>query len=241
MSSSLKSIQERTRSHANPEIASHSQRFFKTAPGEYGSGDIFLGIRVPVMRKIAKEFKDVSLGTLLKLLKSKYHEERLLAVIMMVNLFAKSKKEADRKIIYDAYLANTQLINNWDLVDSSAHQIVGGYLKDKDRSILYELVQSEMLWERRIAMIATFHFIRLKEFEDTLQLATLLLTDKEDLMHKAVGWMLREVGNRHLKTETDFLDIHYEAMPRTMLRYAIEKFPEPLRLSFLKGTRKPKV
>jgi len=219
---------------SNPKIAEHSLRFFKTGPGEYGEGDLFLGIRVPVTKKVARKFKELPVDEVLKLLKSKYHEERLLALIMLVNRF---KKETDKeqKKIYEAYLSHTEYINNWDLVDGSAHQIVGGYLFERDRKPLYQLAKSKSLWERRISMIATYTFIKRDDFEDTLNLSAILLTDEEDLMHKAVGWMLREVGKKDLEVEEKFLRKHYKKMPRTMLRYAIEKFEEKKRKGYLHG------
>jgi len=219
---------------ANKDIAEHSQRFFKTGKGEYGEGDVFLGIRVPVLRKLVKKYRGISLSEVCKLLHSKFHEERLLAVLMLVQLF-KTGGDEEQKQIYDLYLKNTEFINNWDLVDISAGNIVGAYLYEKDRVPLYRLVKSKNLWERRIAIIATFHFIRNDDFEDTLKIAEILLNDQEDLIHKAVGWMLREVGKRELEIEVEFLEEHYQKMPRTMLRYAIERIPERRRKMYLKG------
>jgi len=170
----------------------------KIGPGEYGEGDIFLGIRVPVTRKVARKFRGLPFTQVLELLKSKYHEERLLALFMLVALFKKGN-DKERKNIYDAYLDNTDTINNWDLVDGSAHQIVGGYLFERDRRPLYELAKSKSLWERRISIITTYHFIRKSDFADTLKLSEILLPDKEDLIHKAVGWMLREIGKLDLE------------------------------------------
>ena len=219
---------------ANEQIAEHSQRFFKTGKGEYGEGDIFLGIRVPLLRKLVKKYRGISITEVRKLLHSKFHEERLLAVLMLVQLF-KSGDESVQKQVYDLYLENTEFINNWDIVDISASNIVGAHLYEKDKAPLYDLVQSKNLWERRIAIIATFYFIRQNEFDDTLKLAKILLNDKEDLIHKAVGWMLREVGKREIEFEEEFLQEHYKIMPRTMLRYAIEKFPETSRKMYLRG------
>lgn len=232
MANSLLDLKTELHELANPDIATHSTRFFKSGKGEYGEGDMFLGIRVPQTRGVVKKFRDLPLTDCLKLLQSKYHEERLCAVLLLVQMFAKGDDETKEKI-YKAYLANTKFINNWDIVDSSAHQIVGAYLNNKKRSMLKTLARSHSLWERRISIIATLHFIRLKDFEDTLRISLILLKDKEDLIHKAVGWMLREVGNRDLKSETDFLDQHYRNMPRTMLRYAIEKLPEKQRKGYL--------
>jgi 3-methyladenine DNA glycosylase AlkD len=219
---------------ADEEIADHSQRFFKTAAGEYGFGDRFLGIRVPVIRQAVKRFEDTPLDVASRLLKSEYHEIRLFALLLLVAQFSKSH-ENKRKKIYDTYLANTRHINNWDLVDSSADKIVGSYLENRDRSVLHQLSLSDSLWERRIAIIATFHFIREGQFDDTLYITEQLLDDKEDLIHKAVGWMLREVGMRNKPVETTFLNKHYRSMPRTMLRYAIEKFSDEERQDYLRG------
>jgi 3-methyladenine DNA glycosylase AlkD len=219
---------------ANKEIAEHSQRFFKTAKGEYGAGDIFLGIRAPVLRKLVKKYRGISIAEVYKLLHSKFHEERLLAVLMLVQLFKTADVE-EQKQIYDLYLRNTEFINNWDIVDISAGNIVGAYLYEKDRIPLYHLVKSENLWERRISIIATFYFIRKNDFEETLKISKILLHDKEDLIQKAVGWMLREVGKKVIEIEEEFLEEHYKKMPRTMLRYAIEKFPEARRKMYLRG------
>ncbi len=234
MSVSLKEVKAHMQKLSNPKIAEHSLRFFKTGPGEYGEGDVFLGIRVPVTRKVARKFRELPLEQVLKLLKSKFHEERLLALFMLVALFKKGD-DKEQKNIYDAYLGHTDTINNWDLVDGSAHQIVGGYLFERDRKRLYQLAKSKSLWERRISMIATYTFIKKDDFVDTLKLSEILLTDEEDLMHKAVGWMLREVGKKDVEVEEKFLGKHYKKMPRTMLRYAIEKFEEGKRQGYLKG------
>ena len=234
MNNQVFNIKNEMRKLANKEIAEHSQRFFKTGKGQYGEGDIFLGIRVPVLRKIAKKFRRISLAEVSKLLESKFHEERLLSILMLVNLF-KSGDEDDQELIYELYLDKTKFINNWDIVDISAGNIVGAFLFEKDKAPLYRLVFSENLWERRIAIVATFYFIRNDEFDDTLKIAEILFTDKEDLIHKAVGWMLREVGKRVIEIEEEFLEEHYLKMPRTMLRYAIERFPETRRKMYLKG------
>lgn len=218
----------------NKEQAAISRRFFKTGPGGYGEGDIFFGIKVPVIRKLAKEYLDLSLKDVKTMLGSKYHEERLLSLFIMVHQFSKGDQKK-KKNIYELYLKSTGFINNWDLVDSSAHRIVGPYLMDQSKAPLYELAQSDLLWERRIAIMSTFHYIKNDKFTDTLKIAGMLLSDNEDLIHKAVGWMLRETGKRHLPSEETFLKKHYHNMPRTMLRYAIEKFPEPKRKRYLKG------
>lgn len=222
------------RSLSNPEIAKHSQRFFKTAEGEYGFGDKFLGIRVPVIRQAVKKYKSTPLNVAEELLKSEYHEVRLFALLLLVFRFSKSSLDEQEKI-YHLYLGNTQYINNWDLVDSSAHQIVGTYLENRDKSILYDLSKSDSLWERRIAIMSTFYFIKKNQFSDTLYISKQLLSDQEDLIHKAVGWMLREVGKRDFAEEVAFLKVHYQKMPRTMLRYAIEKFSKEERQKYLSG------
>lgn len=227
-------ITDHLHSLADSERAEHAIRYFKTAAGEYGHGDKFLGIRVPVIRHAVKKFADTSLGTAKKLLKSEYHEIRLFALLLLVSRFAKGSA-AEQGEIYRLYLNHTRYINNWDLVDSSAPYIVGAYLADKDKGILYELALSASLWERRIAVLATFWFIRDACFNDALHIAGQLLNDTEDLLHKAVGWMLREVGKRDLATEVAFLKAHHQNMPRTMLRYAIEKFSEAERQKYLRN------
>ncbi len=268
----------------NPQKAKVLQRFFKTGKGEYGEGDVFLGITVPESRKISIKFKTLSFLETTQLLKSKIHEERLIALLILVNNFshfAKAPRDKQEKI-YNFYLKNTKYINNWDLVDLSADKIVGGFLfhylgsthslnnssepsgntsltyenkskspaaklykhglretvkrsfrEESHPSILLKLASSKNIWERRIAMVATYYFIKNKKFDATLKIAEILLNDKHDLIQKAVGWMLREVGKRDLQTEIKFLDQHYKKMPRTILRYSIEKFPKKLRLDFL--------
>ena len=227
-------ISKTLRHLADPAIATHSQRFFKTGKGEYGEGDQFLGIRVPVLRKQAKKFEDTPLMEIQKLLKSPFHEERLCALLLLVRKFTKGDPDTKTQI-YTLYLKHTQFINNWDLVDSSAHHIVGPYLEHQDKRPLYDLAKSDSLWDRRIAIMSTFYFIKKNQFEDTLAIAQQLLGDSEDLIHKAVGWMLREIGKRDLAVEEAFLQEHYQRMPRTMLRYAIERFPEEKRQKYLKG------
>lgn len=219
---------------ADPDIAEHSQRFFKTGPGEYGEGDQFLGIRVPDTRRIAGKYKKLSLQETEKLLHSKYHEARLCALIILVNKCQKADREL-HQTIYDLYLRNTSHVNNWDLVDTSAEKIVGTYLfeYEEEKTVLVKLSESDNLWERRISIMSTFHFIRHGEYSNTLELAQKLLNDEHDLIHKAVGWMLREVGKRDIETEEQFLRKHIHNMPRTMLRYAIEKFPEAKRKKYL--------
>lgn len=229
-----KDVQTELELLGDPQIATFSQRFFKTGPGEYGEGDLFRGIRVPVLRKVAKDHKQLSLSETLKLLHSPYHEDRIVALLILIHHYA-AGNDAAKTEVYNSYLKHARLVNNWDLVDSSAPQIVGAYLSNKDREVLYRLARSNNLWERRIAILATLHFIKHGEVADTLKLALVLLADSEDLIHKAVGWMLREVSKRDLKSAEDFLRKHCQRMPRTMLRYAIERFPEPKRLRYLSG------
>lgn len=222
---------------ANYEKASLLQRFFKTEKGEYGEGDIFLGVMVPDTRLVAKKYRDSSLTDIKISLQSKFHEERLCALLILVE---KSKNKPMEKVftqIFNFYLKNIKFVNNWDLVDLSAPKIVGEYLVDKPRDILYKLVKSENLWARRVAIISTFAFIRRGDFSDTIRLSKILLTDKQDLLHKAVGWALREVGKKSLSIEEKFLKKYSQKMPRTMLRYAIEKFPKNKRFGYLKTSR----
>jgi 3-methyladenine DNA glycosylase AlkD len=227
----LNKIKKEMEKLKNPKQAEVLQRFFKTGKGQYGYGDIFLGIKVPVQRKVAQKYLELELKHLQKLLNSKIHEHRLTALFILVDLYKKAK---NKKEIFDFYLQNTKGINNWDLVDLSAPQIVGDYLLDKPRKVLYKLAKSKHLWEKRIAILATHAFIKKGEFEDTLKIAEILLKDKHDLIHKAVGWMLREVGKRSQKTEEKFLNKFYKEMPRTMLRYAIERFSEEKRKYYMK-------
>jgi 3-methyladenine DNA glycosylase AlkD len=216
----------------DPDIAAHSGRFFKTGKGEYGEGDRYLGIRVPVLRRKGKEFKNTPLPEIMRVLNSSFHEERLLALFMLVHKFAKGGAN-EKKEIYELYLRHTKYINNWDLVDSSAGHIVGAYLADKDKKPIYRMAESINLWELRIAIMSTFPMIKANDFTATLAVSRLLLKDDEDLIHKAVGWMLREIGKRDLPVEERFLKKHYKDMPRTMLRYAIEKLHEKDRKRYL--------
>ena len=227
-------IKKRLRKLGNKERAKVSRRYFKTGPGEYGEGDIFLGIPVPELRKLAKSYRHLALKDTTKLLQSPIHEERLVALLILIHIFSVGD-ESMKKEIFDLYLNNTRYINNWDLVDVSAQYIVGAYLAHKNKKVLYRLAKSEDLWERRIAIMSTFHFIRQEVFSETLKIAEVLIADREDLIHKAVGWMLREVGKRSLQVEEQFLKLYYKKMPRTMLRYAIEKFPQARRQLYLKG------
>lgn len=230
----IKKIKKRLKHLANKEKAEILQRFFKTGPGEYGEGDVFIGVKVPDLRKVAKNFQDIAIKDVIVFLESAIHEERLLALLILVSKYVKENETA-KKEIYKLYLKKITFINNWDLVDVTAQHIVGDYLMDKNKEPLYSLANSEDLWERRIAVMATFCFIKRERYEDTLKIAKILLNDKEDLIHKAVGWMLREIGKRDMVIEEAFLKKHYKEMPRTMLRYAIEKFPEPRRQQYLKG------
>jgi 3-methyladenine DNA glycosylase AlkD len=231
----LKEIKKEIRRMANQKKAKDLQRFFKTGPGEYAAGDKFLGVMVPQTRELVKRYwREISLDEAGQLLKSEFHEERLLALLMMVKKFEKGD-DILRREIFEMYLANTRFINNWDLVDLSAPRIAGFYLENKDRGILYKLAKSKSLWERRIAMLATFWFINKGESKDALAICEVLLNDKEDLIHKAAGWALREVGKKCGQgVEEEFLKKHYKTMPRTMLRYAIERFDENRRQDYLK-------
>ncbi len=217
----------------NPEKAKIYQRFFKTGKGEYGEGDIFLGVTNPEQRKTAKKYTDLSLKELRELLSDKIHEYRSTSLFVLIDKYRKSD-EAGKKKIYDFYLKNTKNINNWDLVDLSSYHILGDYLLERNKSILYKLAKSDNLWEKRIAIISTYWFIKNNQFEDTLKISEIFLKDEHDLIHKAVGWMLREVGKRDLETEEKFLKKYYKKMPRTMLRYSIEKFDEDKRKYYLK-------
>lgn len=234
---SLQEVQAQLETLSNKKIAQSSQRFFKTGPGEYGEGDLFLGIRVPVLHALSKQAIHLSLNELQILLDSKWHESRSLALMSLVLQFEKVlKKDVKQgRPFVDFYLRNILRVNNWDLVDGSAPYILGQYLlkSGEDRKILHRLAKSKNLWERRIAILSTFAFIRADEFQDTFTLCEALMDDKEDLMHKAMGWMLRELGKRNQAAEEVFLKKHAVHMPRTMLRYAIERFPEPLRKSYL--------
>jgi len=219
----IEKILKELKSEKNTEQAKILSRFFKTGKGQYGEGDIFWGIRVPVLREISKKFKEASLKDIQELLNSKVHEHRMTGMFLLIESY---KKAENKKEIFDFYLKNTKNINNWDLVDLTAPNIIGFYLLEnkKERKVLYSLVKSKNLWERRIAIISTFTLLRNKEYEDTLNISELLLKDEHDLIHKAVGWMLRELGKRDKSVEIEFLDKYYKVMPRTMLRYSIEKF-----------------
>lgn len=230
----VKNIQRKLQQLGNRKTADALRRFFKTGPGEYGEGDVFIGVRVPELRKLVKEYPDITIKEVMQLLNSTIHEERFFALLMLINKFSKGN-ETVKKRIYELYLQHTKFINSWDLVDGSAHHIVGAFLMDKNKEPVYRLAKSKNLWERRIAILSTFHFIKHDNYLETLKISKILLTDDQDLIHKAVGWMLREIGKRHMSTEEIFLKKYHKRMPRTMLRYAIEKFPESKRQKYLKG------
>ncbi|MBU2044487.1 MAG: DNA alkylation repair protein [Candidatus Omnitrophica bacterium] len=220
--------------HKNQLKAKVLSSFFKAGPGQYAEGDIFIGVAVPQIRRIAVQYQKLPLNQVKKLLKSQIHEERLLALIILTLKYAKVDKKGQNQI-FDFYLTHIDRVNNWDLVDLTAPKIIGAYLNNRNRSILYQLAKSKNLWQRRIAIVSTFCFIRNNDFRDTLKLAAILINDEEDLIHKACGWMLREVGKRNLAVEERFLKKYSSTMPRTMLRYAIERFPEKKRKHYLKN------
>jgi 3-methyladenine DNA glycosylase AlkD len=217
---------------ASPERAKTNRWFFKTGPGQYGEGDRFLGVSLPSLRQLARQYERLSRRDVVQLMKSPWHEERLLALLILIRQYA-HRDERGRQAIHQLYLRHRRWINNWDLVDVSASQLVGAHLAGGDRRLLRRLARSRSLWERRIAMIATYHYIRRNDFADALVIAGLLVDDTHDLIHKAVGWMLREVGKRDRHVEERFLRKHAARMPRTMLRYAVERFPERLRVRYL--------
>jgi len=232
----LSSLISDIQSIANPEKAKHQQKFFKTDKGEYGEGDVFLGIPVPEQRKIAKKYSNLTLNQIQELLNSKIHEHRMTGLILLVNKYKKSKKDKlQKRQIYEFYLKNTSNINNWDLVDISCAHIIGDFTLKEGSDLLRDLSKSKNLWEKRIAMISTYSFIRQRKFGETLAIAEILLNDEHDLIHKAVGWMLREVGKRNKNILELFLSSRYKTIPRTMLRYTIEKFPKEERKMYLKG------
>ncbi len=230
----LKELRSELKKEADKEQAINLQRFFKTGKGEYGEGDIFYGIKVPVQRRIAKNHKEISLKDIRELLDSPIHEERLTALFILVEQYAEGDDKTKEEI-FRLYLKNTTKINNWDLVDLSAPKIVGAHLYNRNKDILFKLAESSNLWERRIAILSTMYFIRNLHFETTFKIAEILLNDKHDLIHKGTGWMLREIGNKSITEEEIFLKKYYKLMPRTMLRYAIEKFPEEKRKAYLQG------
>jgi len=222
-------IKERLREVSHPDRVTAISKFFKTGKGQYGEGDIFIGAYVPDIRKVAKEYKDASFEDIQELLDSEIHEERLLGLFILVQQFPSNKKN-----VYYFYIDNLRNVNNWDLVDLSADKIVGEYIFNKDKSVLYEFVKSKNVWKRRIAIISTFAFIKKNEFGDALKISEYLLNDRHDLIHKAVGWMLREIGKRNQDILEDFLKKHSRNMPRTMLRYSVEKFDKEKREFYMK-------
>jgi 3-methyladenine DNA glycosylase AlkD len=226
-----RAIERRLHSLADATIAEHHLRFFKCGPGQYGEGDAFLGIMVPMLRTLSRELTPAPVSDATALLQSRWHEARLLALMILVRKYERGD-DATREEIYCGYLANTHRINNWDLVDASAPNIAGAHLLERDRAPLHDLAKSESLWERRIAIVATQHFIRHDDFDDTLRIGETLLDDRHDLIHKASGWMLREVGKRNQPLLERFLRKHVKRMPRTMLRYAIERFTPELRARY---------
>ncbi|RPI54281.1 MAG: DNA alkylation repair protein [Acidobacteria bacterium] len=228
----LRDLRRDLRTAASARRAEVNKWFFKTGPGEYGEGDRFLGVTLPHLRRIARDYQTLPSSDVVRLLHSKWHEERLLALFILVRQYAGGDTRT-RGVIHRLYLHNTGFINSWDLVDSSAAQIVGAHLENGDRRVLRHLARSTSVWERRIAIIATYHYIRKGEFSDALAIAALLCHDEHDLIHKAVGWMLREIGKRNRDVEERFLRRHAQTMPRTMLRYAVEKFPDRLRRKYL--------
>jgi len=230
-------IQKEMQQHANRNDAETLQGFYKTGPGQYGEGDIFRGIRVPQIRNLVAHFRNIPFDVAIETLRSPWHEDRMLSLLLFVKWY-KSGDSSLKASIYRTYLDNTKHINNWDLVDFSAGHIVGAHLVNRSRKPLHKLVKSPLLWDRRIALIATIHFIRNNDFDETLKLTEKLLYDKEDLIHKAMGWMLREIGKRDPLIEEAFLKRYLNILPRTTLRYAIERFPENKRVSYLKGTIK---
>ena len=234
MATTLSQVERELHALADPRDAAFLQRFFKTGVGQYGEGDRFLGIRVPQLRALARRHRELLHEQVLNLLRSPWHEQRLLALLLLVEHYRRGT-DAERESIYRTYLAQTRYINNWDLVDSSAEHIIGAHIDPRKPGVLVELARSPTLWERRIAMLATFHWIKKGDFAPALRIAKLLLNDSHELIHKAVGWMLREVGKRDRGVEEAFLREHYRKMPRTMLRYAIERFPESRRQQYLRG------
>ncbi len=235
MTQLVEQIKAALQDKAIPEKAAFFPRFFKSGPGEYGEGDKFLGVKVPEQRKIAKSvFKEISLKEIGILMKDAYHEVRLTGVLTLVYRYEKLKSDEERKVIVDFYLDHLPWVNNWDLVDSSCHQILGHYYLNRDKSLFYKLAGKDHLWSQRVAMVSTYYWIKRGKYEDAQKLAEKFLNHPHDLMHKAVGWMLREIGNQDFDVEYQFLKKHYQAMPRTALRYAIEKFEEEVRQDFLK-------
>ena len=236
MSQLTEQIIESLKDNANPEKVEFFPKFFKAGPGEYAEGDLFLGVKVPDQRKIAKQFyRDISMDELSELIQNPYHEVRMTGLIALVYRYEKAKSEEVRKELSDFYLHHLDWVNNWDLVDTSCPRILGHFYWKKEKDLFYHLAGSHDLWRQRVAMISSLFWIKKGEFKDALAIAEMLLNHPHDLIHKAVGWMLREIGNEDIAAELNFLKKHYQSMPRTALRYAIEKFPEDMRHDFLKG------
>jgi 3-methyladenine DNA glycosylase AlkD len=233
----LSKLTKELQEHSSPEKIEIYQRFFKTGKGEYGEGDIFIGLTMPEQRKIAKNYETLSLSQIQRLLNSKIHEHRMSAGIILVNKFKKGN-EKEKEEIFNFYIKNAKKFNNWDLVDVTCTHIVGGFLLDKKRKTLYDLAKSKNLWEQRISIVSTYAFIRQKDFGDALTIFESLLPHKHDLIHKAIGWMLREIGKKDEAVLKDFLKTKYNKLPRTTLRYSIERFPEGERKEWLKGSPK---
>lgn len=230
---SIESLINELKSYSNKEYAAHHLRFFKTGKGEYGEGDLFYGLKVPDVRRITKKYyKNIPLNDVKQLLINPYHEFRLAALIILVLKFQKTSIE-EKEDIFNLYLNNVSYINNWDLVDISAPHIVGAYLFNKNTDQLWDLARSNHLWSERISIISTLYFIKKDKYFETIDIAEFFLNHKHDLMHKATGWMLREVGKRDMKVLLDFLDKFYKQMPRTMLRYSIEKLSPELRNKYM--------
>jgi 3-methyladenine DNA glycosylase AlkD len=230
----LEALQKELLSKANTQKAAVMQQYFKTGEGEYGAGDLFLGISVPIQRAIARRYTELPLTELKKMFASRTHEFRFTCLEILVAKYEKADDSLKEKI-FNFYLRNRQYVNNWDLVDTSVEYIVGDYLFGYDTSVLYDMARSKNIWDRRMAIMATFTFIKKHTFADALKIAALLIGDEHDLIHKAVGWMLREIGKRSLEVEEKFLAKHYKKMPRTMLHYAIERFPQQQRQKYLRG------
>lgn len=230
----LNKIVEELQNLADKEIAKTMRSFFKTGKGEYGEGDLFLGIKIPEQRKVASKYSGLNLKGISDLLDSKIHEHRLVGILILVEKFNKSSEEG-KGDIFNFYIKNAKKINNWDLVDLSAPNIAGNFLLDKDKTILYNMAKSKNLWEKRISIVASFSFIKNEDFYDALEISKILLEDEHDLIHKAVGWMLREIGKRDKNVLEIFLKENYNKLPRTTLRYAIERFNKEERETYLKG------
>src|SRR3989338_8489107 len=228
----LNQLIKELKQHSHPDKAKIYARFFKTGKGQYGEGDVFLGLTVPEQRELAKKYVNLNFSDLKKLIYNKYHEHRLTGLFILVYRYEKAHNNEKNKII-DFYIKHKNRSNNWDLVDCVADKLLGKHLIDKDKSLLYELAKSQSLWDRRIAIISTFEFLKNHKFEDTIKISEMLLNDSHDLIHKAVGWMLREMGKRDEKELIKFLDKHYKKMPRTMLRYAVERLDESKRGHYL--------